>query len=182
MSKQTCSIAKVWSESSEIHGIKTCQSYFYCGMRNLLNKNTMEGGGWRERLRSSWLSVWSVCKNWGAKATHVQNCQQTSNGTLGISNCTVEVFQTMGTLWDCTIHPTVPFSVPNNGNTSGLYYSSHCPISHRLQGSSHPTVPWEELDRRGLYYGEHGMGWDNGNLKSQWTSVGNAGQPSLKPP
>ena len=22
------------------------------------------------------------------------------------------------------------------------------------------------------------MGWDNGNFKSQWTSVGNAGQPS----
>ena len=29
-----------------------------------------------------------------------------------------------------------------------------------------------------LYHGEHGMGWDNGNCKSQWTCVGNAGQPS----
>ena len=38
-------------------------------------------------------------------------------------------------------------SVPNNGDTSGLYYSSQYPISHRLQGSSHLIVPWEGLDR-----------------------------------
>ena len=42
-------------------------------------------------------------------------------------------------------------SVPNNADTSGLYYSSHCPISHCLQGSSHLIVPWEGLDRLELY-------------------------------
>ena len=54
--------------------------------------------------------------------THVQNCQQTSNGTLGIPNCTVEVFQTMGTLWDCTIHPTVPFPTAYRVHPISLYH------------------------------------------------------------
>ena len=74
----------------------------------------------------------AYCTQWVALiSTHVQNCQQTSNGTLGIPNCTVEVFQTMGTLWDCTIHPTVPNCTVEVFQTMGTLWD--CTI--------HPTVP-----------------------------------------
>ena len=45
-------------------------------------------------------------------------------------------------------------SIPSHctmGGTGQTGVVPKCPISHRLQGSSHPTVPWEGLDGQGLY-------------------------------
>jgi len=42
-----------------------------------------------------------------------------------------------------------------------------------LSNPSHDTVGWDNFGKSTM----DKMGWCNGNPKSQWTSVGNGGQP-----
>ena len=85
------------------------------------------------------------------------------------------------------VQPLFVHSLPwynGMGWTVGTGHSKWDTLVQSLSVHSFPgTLRWDNvffsMFTQCLYHGEHGMGWDNGNHTSQWTSVGNAGQPSL---